>query len=81
MFDMSHRQSDGQFRQRRIEYGHLITIGYMEVKANSEIKNYEACMQGLVRLGIFGKNAVVDIYKSKSTLLIQVIGSRFVFYP
>lgn len=43
VFDVSHRRPDGQFRQKA-ECDSLITIGYMETKAESESKSYEACM-------------------------------------
>ncbi|KAI9259743.1 hypothetical protein EDC94DRAFT_521055, partial [Helicostylum pulchrum] len=54
-------------------------IIYMEAKPESKRGNHEACKLNLVRLGIFGKNAI-DIYKLKSTLLVQVIGSNYTFY-
>ena len=43
VFDVSHRRPDSQFRQKA-ECDSLITIGYMETKAESESKSYEACM-------------------------------------
>lgn len=78
VFGVSHRRPDGQFRQKT-ERDNFITIGYMEAKAELESKNHETCMQDLVRLAIFGKNAI-DIYNLKNTLLLQAIRSSFTFY-
>ncbi|KAI9477799.1 MAG: hypothetical protein EXX96DRAFT_483410 [Benjaminiella poitrasii] len=77
-FNISHSRPDGQFRQKKENEG-LVTIGYLEAKAESRINSKESCMKDLVRPGIFGKNTI-DIYKLNSALLVQAIGPNLTFY-
>ncbi|KAI9273256.1 hypothetical protein EDC94DRAFT_644529 [Helicostylum pulchrum] len=77
-YDISQRRPDGQFKKRNNEDS-MITVGYMEAKAEARNSGKEVCMLDFVRLGVFGKNAV-DFYKLQGTLLVQAIGPCLTFY-
>lgn len=55
------------------------TIGYIEVKPITEQVNTHKINKGLVRLGVFSKNAI-DLYRLSSCLAIQAVGNSVVFY-
>ncbi|KAG0739790.1 hypothetical protein G6F57_010685 [Rhizopus arrhizus] len=72
-FDISKRRPDGQIRVRAISTNQMSTDGFMEAKKISEPKNHNKINIDLIRLGIFGKNAI-------DTKGLQAVGTNLTFY-
>jgi hypothetical protein len=53
--------------------------GFGEVKTAEALNNIYCLTKDLVRLDMFGKQAI-DIYNMKATILFQAIGNRIFFY-
>lgn len=56
-----------------------ITIGYVEVKPITEKVNTHKINKDLLRLGVFGKNAI-DQYSLNCSMVIQAVGTNIDFY-
>ncbi|KAG1491402.1 hypothetical protein G6F49_011975 [Rhizopus delemar] len=76
-FDISRRRPDGYFRANR--NGSMVTIGFFEAKPASQKKDAKRIQYDLVRLGVFGKNAI-DIHQLGSSFLVQAVGTKMSFY-
>lgn len=76
-FDISRRRPDGYFRANR--NGSMVTIGFFEAKSASQKNDAKKIQYDLVRLGVFGKNAI-DIHRLGSSFLIQAVGTKMSFY-
>lgn len=61
--------------QRRFNGSH----GFGEVKTAEALSDNYCLTKDLIRLGVFGKQAI-DIYNMKATLLFQAIGNHIFFY-
>lgn len=58
---------------------HVSTVGFHEAKTMSESKNHHKINVDLIRLGIFGKNAI-DAKELNAVILIQAVGANLTFY-
>ncbi|CAO3607412.1 unnamed protein product [Cunninghamella blakesleeana] len=55
------------------------SIGYGEVKQQSEASNHHSINKDLIRLGIFSKNSI-DINNVKGVLSMHIVGQNITFY-